>query len=388
MLTILIIGLGLTALIGVLTAVDGLKFWFTQTFTSLGSNTLRIKNYGSAVRTSGGGAKRANEPIDYHQALQFKSEFEEIAPVSLLDMGSFTAKAKHQNKQTPNNLQIFGSDENYVLTNQYSLDEGRNITPVDVQLMRNVMLIGKEVQDQLFPDENPLGKDVQVNGRNYTVIGTFEKRGSTGLMGGDKIMVIPASTLNKDFPKKNRSYSLVVYVENLGLMDRIALEAKSALRQIRDLRPADEDDFQITRVEQYVDELMEDLRFLRWAAYAISIITLFSASIGLMNIMLVSVKERTREIGVRKALGATQRDVRLQFLTEAVMITQAGGLLGILLGILAGNVTAIFTGTDFIFPWNWVIMGVVVCLIVGVVSGYYPARKAAAVDPIESLRYE
>lgn len=388
-LTILVIAFGLTALVGVLTAVDSLKYWFAESYSGMGSNTFQIVNYTSGIRRGGPHQPRsANPPIDFKQALEFKEEFGIYAPVSIQSVGTETAKASYQGKDTPNNLQLLGADEHFLLTNQFELEYGRQLTNVDVQLLRNVVVIGKDVADALFPNQNPVGNRLQIDKKSYEIVGSLKHKGNITLMGGDKTLVIPITTLNKDVPNSGRSYSLHVYVEDVEMIEQYSLEGILLMRKIRALQPRDAENFGVIKIEMYIDDLMENLRYLRLAAIFISMVTLISASIGLMNIMLVSVKERTREIGVRKAMGATQSDIRGQFLTEAIIITQMGGLLGILFGIFAGNITSLFTQTDFYFPWGWVILGFTLCIIVGVVSGYYPARKAASVDPIESLRYE
>lgn len=388
-LTILVIAFGLTALVGVLTAVDSLKYWFSEAFSGMGSNTFQLVNYTSGIRRGGPHQSRSkNPPISYRQALEFKTEFGIHVPVSIQAVGTETAKASFAGKDTPNNLQLLGADEHFLLTNQFEIEHGRPLTAVDVELMRNVVVVGKDIADALFPNSNPVGRRIQIDKKSYEIIGSLKHKGNLSLIGGDKTLIIPVTTLNKDVPDGNRTFSLNVYVEDVENMDLYSLEATLLMRRIRELMPRDAEDFGVIKTEMYINELMEDLRYLRLAAIFISMVTLISASIGLMNIMLVSVKERTREIGVRKAMGATQADIRGQFLTEAIIITQLGGLLGILFGILAGNITSVITSTDFLFPWPWVILGFSLCFIVGIISGYYPARKAAAVDPIESLRYE
>jgi len=388
-ITILIIALGLTALIGVLTAIDGVKFWFSSSFVRIGANTFRIENVTSALSKDSNGNKRKRyRPIDYLEALEFKRNFQDFAPTSISVMGSVSARASYKGERTQNNLQLFGADEQFIVTDNYSIDLGRNFTTSDVKMMRPVVMLGSEIVNLLFKNENPIGKKIQISGNIYQVVGTFKEIGAQGLVGGDKVMVIPPTTLDKDFPFSRRSFGIHVLAENIKQMDHLTFEAVGNFRTIRGLKPLDENDFGIIKVDGIIDNLMENLRYLTWTATIISIITLFSAAIGLMNIMLVSVTERTKEIGVRKALGARSSTVLFQFLTEAIVITQLGGLLGILLGVLIGNLVGLFLGSGFLVPWNWVAFGFFLCLIVGVIAGIYPARKAAQLDPIESLRYE
>lgn len=388
-ITILIIALGLTALIGVLTAIDGVKFWFSSSFVRIGANTFRIENRTSALRKdSDGNRRKVYSPINYQEALAFKTDFSELAPTSIVKMDSRASVAKYKGERTQNNLQLFGADEQFILTDNYTIEQGRNFTTNDSKMIRPVALLGTEVVNLLFKGGNPIGKQIQVDGNSYQVVGTFAEVGAQGLVGGDKIIVIPPTTLNKDFPDSRRSFGIHVLSETIQQMDNLTFEAVGAFRMIRGLKPLEENDFGIIKVDGIIDNLMENLRYLTWTATIISIITLFSAAIGLMNIMLVSVTERTKEIGIRKALGARSSTVLFQFLTEAIVITQLGGFLGIVLGVLIGNLVGFFLETGFIVPWNWVAFGFFLCLIVGVIAGIYPARKAAQLDPIESLRYE
>jgi putative ABC transport system permease protein len=388
-LTMLIIAFGLTALVGVLTSIEGIKFWFSSSFVRLGANTFSIENYTTGIRSSGPGRNRNwHDVITWDQGLAFKEKFGQYSPVSVVGRGTFSATGKYKNRSTQANLQLMGADENFVLTDNYSIATGRNLNAFDIKNARSVILLGHEATTLLFPGIDPIDKTVYMDGKAYRVIGTFEEIGNTGLMGGDKMCIIPGTTLMRDMPDKFRSFSLHILAPTPEEMDNYVFEAVGVMRQVRELKPKEENDFGVTRSEQILDNFMENLRYLTWSATIISIITLFSASIGLMNIMLVSVTERTREIGVRKATGATRNHIMSQFLTEAVVITQLGGALGIIFGVLAGNLVGLLLGGNFAVPWNWVLGGFLICLIVGVAAGIYPARKAARLDPIESLRYE
>lgn len=389
MLTILIIAFGLTALIGVLTSIDGIRFWFANSFVRLGTNTFRIENYSTSVRDAGRRDRATfHSPIRFSQGQAFKTRLGDAATVSIVGFGSVSAQLEYQSLNTPENILFLGADAEYAVTDNYEIDLGRNFIPSDLHSARDVILLGAEPARVLFEGNNPLGKSVSANGKSYTVIGTFKKIGSQGVVGGDKVAVIPATTLQKDFPDPKRSFSLHVNAPNVEAIEDLTFEAVGALRAVRHLKPAEPNDFGVIKMEAITDRFMENMRFLTWSATAIAIITLFSAAIGLMNNMLVSVTERTREIGVRKALGATRSNLLLQFLTEAVVITQLGGLLGTLFGILIGNLVGIVLGNSFTVPWDWVIGGSLLCFFVGIVAGIVPARKAAGLDPIESLRYE
>ena len=388
-LTILIIASGLTALIGVLTSIDGIKFWFANSFIRLGANTFSIENYTSNLRSSQHRRNRQfHAPITYKEASSFREDYGALAPVSVVGRGTLLATGKFKNKSTQANLQLMGTDENFVLTDNYDIELGRNFNANDLKLGRKVIIIGDEARNLLYGIANPLGKMIYMNGKGYRIIGTFARIGSQGPMGGDKMCIIPATTLMRDYPDNQRSFSLHIKAPEAETLDNFVFEAVGTMRKIRGLPAKEKNDFGIIKVEAILDNFMKNMRFLTWSATIISIITLFSAAIGLMNIMLVSVTERTREIGIRKAAGATRSHILAQFLTEAAVITQLGGLVGIFFGVMLGNLVGLLLGSGFMIPWNWVLGGFFLCFLVGIAAGIYPARKAARLDPIESLRYE
>lgn len=388
-LTILVIAFGITALIGVHTSIEGLKWWMTNSLISLGSNTFRIQHYTSNLRTHGRGARSKIFPvITYRQAKEFKEDFSELGSVSITGRGSFSSIAKFRERTTDPDLQLIGSDENYITTVNYTIDKGRNLNKTDVEKMRNVVILGKTAEKKLFPYGSPIDRMVQINGKNYRVIGTFDEMGTAGMMGGDKICVIPVSTLRKHSSQPGRSFGISVYTDDPAGMEDLIVQATGMFRLIRKIKPAEEDNFGIAKSDQFVNSLLENLAVLTYAAFIIALITLASAAIGVMNIMLVSVTERTKEIGIRKATGANYGHIMRQFLTEATLISQIGGFLGIIFGVGAGNIVGALIGTDLIIPWNWVAFGLIICTAVGLLSGIYPAWRAASLDPIESLRYE
>jgi putative ABC transport system permease protein len=391
-LTILIIAFGIMAIVGVLTAIEGIRGSLESSFTTLGSNTFKIQNYESTVKiTSGGGRRAKKKPmpeISYYQAAAFKRIFSGEAPVSVTFPVNFAAKARHLNYTSNNNLDLKGVDENFLLTESFFPAEGRIINKGDVEMARNVAVIGDEVKKTLFPFSSAIGKEILVDGSRYTVIGVFQPKGATFGTGGDKIICIPVTTAMKDYNTKDLSFGISVFVKNPERMNEVIDEAIGRFRIIRGMKPGDEEDFSIAKSDTFVNSLLDSLIALRIAAISIAIITLLGASIGLMNIMLVSVTERTREIGIRKALGATRKNILFQFLTEALVICQLGGLLGILLGVGIGNVIGLFLNSPFIAPWEWMLLGVSICFVVGLASGIYPARKASMLDPIDALRHE
>jgi len=277
----------------------------------------------------------------------------------------------------------------YVNTAGLEIEKGRNFSLDDVNNNRNYVVIGSEIAGKLFPNKiDPIDKIVTIGSGRYKVIGTLKTKGSSMGMSTDNLCIIPYSNMRQYFSRPRMNYSINIKPNSTVLMDAAIGEAEGVFRVVRNLDPKDESDFNINKSDTLVEILLSSLKNIRFAAIIIGVITLFGAVIGLMNIMLVSVTERTREIGIRKAMGAKSRIIKQQFLFEAIVIGQLGGAFGIILGILIGNVVSLLLKTAFVVPWEWIGLGVFLCFIVGIVSGYFPAVKAAKQDPIEALRYE
>lgn len=389
-LTILIIAFGIMALVGILTATDSIKYYLTQNFSMMGSNTFTIRNRSMNVHMGGDNqVQKRYDPITYSQAMEFKKRFDMPANTAVFMFASFGVTLKFGSNKTNPNIRVMGTDEDYITTSGDEVEKGRNFSQNEIAEGLSVCILGSEVVSTLFTKkEDPVGKIISIGPGKYRVIGVLKSKGSSMGFSGDRNCLIPLNNCRKEFPRPNLSFNINVMAKRSELVDPAVGEASGLFRSIRKVPVGIENTFEITKSDNIAKMLIENIRYVTYAATLIGLITLMGAAIGLMNIMLVSVTERTREIGIRKAIGATRRVIRNQFLVEAVVIGQIGGALGITLGILIGNILSLIIGSAFIIPWIWIITGVILCLAVALISGIYPAQKAANLDPIESLRYE
>lgn len=389
-ITMLIIAIGITALVGILSAIDAIKTSINSNFTSMGANTFTIRNREMSMRVGQHGKRpKAFRNITYKEAMRFKEEFEFPSVTSVSTLASFTARLKYASKKTNPNIQVFGGDENYLETSGYELQEGRNFTAPEILGGSNLVILGSEVAFSLFPKGvKALDKTISIGGGKYKVIGILKSKGSSMGFGGDKVCIIPIMNARQYFGKPNMNFTINIISKYPWLMDIAIGEATGLFRKIRKVNIKDDDDFEITKSDGLATMLIDNLSTVTLGATIIGIITLLGAAIGLMNIMLVSVTERTREIGIRKALGATQSAIKNQFLIESVVICVMGGIVGIILGIIIGNLIGMTLDAGFFVPWFWIITGVLICIFVGLVSGFFPAQRASKLDPIESLRFE
>ncbi|HTF02513.1 MAG TPA: ABC transporter permease [Bacteroidia bacterium] len=388
-LTILIIALGIAALVGILASIDVIKSSLNSNFSSLGANTFTIRNRETTVRVGREGKQpRRHKAITYREAMQFADDFDYPGTVSVSTVASWSAVMKYKSEKTNPNIQVFGTDENYLLVSGYTLERGRNFSPQEVRGGDHVVILGKDLVGDLFKKEDPIGKEMSVGAGKYLVIGVLAPKGNSMGMGGDKVALLPIENVRSYFSRPDMTYTINVLADDPSLMDGTIGEATGLFRTVRKLEPGADDNFEITKSDSVATALIDNLSYVTLGATLIGIITLLGAAIGLMNIMLVSVTERTREIGIRKALGATKSAIRNQFLTEAIVICQIGGLLGIVLALIFGGLISFFMGGAFLLPWMWIGLGIGICFVVGLISGIYPAIKASNLDPIEALRYE
>jgi len=389
--TIIIIALGITALVAILTVVTAIDYNLNSSFASMGSNTFNISQYESRSRRHGGDeVEKINPIITYPQAKAFKEHYNyPFTQTSLSFVATSTAEVKHENQKTDPEISILGIDEYYLPNSGTEVTEGRNFNTFDISNNVYSCIVGSDFATKgLFKDINPIGKTLSIRGAKFKVIGVLKEKGSTFGNSQDLRVMIPIQVARSMFSAPNINYSLSAMISKTELLDEAVDDALVTMRKIRKLNPVEQDNFSISRSDDLLNRIAELTGFLGMSAWIMGIITILGSSIALMNIMIVSVTERTREIGVRKALGATKSNIAFQFFVETLTIGQLGGVFGIIFGIIIGFAICMAADWDFVIPWGAMIAAFITSFIVALISGLYPAIKAANLDPIEALRYE
>ncbi len=390
-LTLLIIAFGIMSLVGILTAIDALAGSLNDSFSGLGANSYSLNpKWGDVKSNHKGKQAKRGERISYDQAIGFKERFVFPAKVSVSFWAGEGHTIKWADQKTNPNIAMFGIGENYLTAKGFEVEHGRAFSEAEINDGRHVCLLGADVAEKLFGKnhERAVGNDISVDNARYRVVGVLKSKGSSMNQSEDRRILGTLDAVKTDFGSNDSGFDILISVDDATNMDAAIGETIGLFRQLRGLKPGQEDDFEVEKSDSVAAVLKENTVALRLATVAIGLMTLLGAAIGLMNIMLVSVTERTKEIGITKALGATRRTIMIQFLSEAIVICLIGGVVGVVLGILMGNIVTLIFHESFLVPWAWMTLGFVLCFFVGIVSGLYPALKASRLDPIEALRYE
>jgi putative ABC transport system permease protein len=386
-LTVLGVTIGVFSVIGVMTALSVIQTSIESGLSFLGSNIFQFAKY-PTVSTSDPEEKYANRRnITLEQAREFERLMGGEANAICFKIFDGGQPASYGRTRIQG-LTLVGTNEHFLVANSYTLGYGRNLSAEDVEFARNVTVVGPNIQKKLFPNESPIGKSVKLNEKPYQIIGVFAEKGSSFGQSQDDTVIVPITRFLGDFGGAHRTVNIAIQSTSQATYNQTLDKAIGAMRSARALKLSEENDFEIYSNDTLVSAFAQIAGTIRIGAFVVSVIALLAAGIGIMNIMLVSVTERTREIGVRKAIGARREDIVRQFLLEAVVLSEVGGVLGILLGVAGGNGIALWLDIAMVFPWGWALTGLIVCSLIGTGFGWYPAFKAARLDPIEALRYE
>ena len=402
-ITVAIIALGIMALVGIITAIEAMNQKLTESFSSMGANGFTIRYKARNIQMGGGGseltvekkgarkAKQSNldKPITVDEAETFINRYQFPSAAGISTMAGRNITASVEGEKTNPNVTLFGGDEQYLNLNGLNIEAGRNFTRQEIENGAAVCIIGFDVANKLFKrhESKAINQVIRVNGKPYRVVGLLEVRGASFGLSRDNIIIVPYKSIERNF-STGSSYSIGVKAADINQLPEAMGEAEGIFRGIRKLSTIEDSNFVLDRSDSLAERLMNSIGFLTISVTIIGLITLIGAAIGLMNIMLVSVTERTKEVGLIKAIGGKSKTVRQQFLTEAVIISILGAFIGIVLGILVGNLFSMILDTGFVVPWRWIFYGIAICTIVGLLAGLYPALKAGKLNPIEALRYE
>ena len=389
-LTMLGITIGVFSVISVMTAIGAMQASIENGLTLFGSNIFQFAKYPVTVNAGGRGSEKYENRrnISYREAQRYAALMEGNAPEVCLKIFDGGKQAVYNGVKTTPSLAIVGTNKSFLAANAYTLAYGRNLNEEDVALSRRVIVVGRAIEERLFPHETPIGRVIKLSGHTYTIVGVLGSRGTAFGQSQDDIAILPITRFFEDFGSANRTINIAT--QSFSQMDynRTFDRGVGAMRIARGLKAEEPNDFEVYTNDSLKSAFVSIAGVIRIGAFVISTIALLAAGIGIMNIMLVSVTERTKEIGVRKSIGARNRDILRQFLAEAVFISEAGGILGILLGVLGGDLLAFWLKVSLIFPFGWAVAGLVVCSAIGIGFGLYPAYRAASLDPIDALRYE
>jgi putative ABC transport system permease protein len=400
-ITVAIIAFGIMALVGIITAIEAMNKSLRESFSTMGANAFSIRFKERRVQFGGGEVKKTDKKkkakksnqgkiITYEQARMFKQRFDYPAFVAIGLNGPRSQTVFYESKKTNPTVTVNGGDENYLLLNGYEIEYGRSLNKLDVESGRNVAVIGSDVAEKFFSGrkEKALEQVIRVGSNKYRIIGIMKEKGSSAFLQMDNVIVTSYNNIRRLYTNPNQSFSLAIQVNDMRNMEAAIGEAEGVFRPIRGLAITEDNNFYVDKSDSIAETFIKLLSTISAAAGAIGFITLLGAAIGLMNIMLVAVSERTREVGLIKALGARKNNIRYQFLFESIFISLLGAAIGIFLGVMVGNLVGMLLDTGFLIPWGVVFSGIIICSIVGLAAGLYPAWKASKLDPIVALRYE
>jgi putative ABC transport system permease protein len=386
-LTLLGIAIGLFSIILVMTAISAIQSSFEDVFSEIGSNNFIIQKYPVIRMGDDWGRYRNRKDISIDEGIRLKEQTTLPQYVGIY-LGSSSKVIKYGNEKTNPNVYVTGENLDAVYSNVLEVVDGRMYNKNDIDLSRPVAVLGAAIVEKLFTKQNPIGKTVKIDNDNVEIIGVFKKRGDIMGQSRDNFISIPYTTFRKFYGDRMRSAQLIIGCQSKDLLDKTTDEVIGALRTIRKVHAGEENDFELVTNDQMVQQFNDITKYFKIGAFVIAFIALLASGVGIMNIMLVSVTERTREIGIRKALGAKKIIIRIQFLVEAVILSLVGGAIGIILGVAGGNVVASLLNVPIHIPVDWIIIGISITSLVGIIFGVYPAVKASNLDPIEALRYE